>query len=39
MGVQMSWIYIAIPISMVLIIVITVERIVNIVRSRAGQEI
>lgn len=39
MGVQMSWIYIAIPISMVLIIVITVERIANIVRSRAGQEI
>lgn len=39
MGVQMSWIYIAIPISMVLIIVITAERIANIVRSRAGQEI
>ena len=39
MGVQMSWIYIAIPTSMALIIVIIVERIVNILRSRAGQEI
>ncbi len=36
MGVQMSWIYIAIPTSMALIFLISVERIANILRDRAG---
>jgi TRAP-type C4-dicarboxylate transport system permease small subunit len=34
LGVQMSWIYIAIPISMCLIVVICVERIVTLIGAR-----
>ncbi len=38
LGVQMSWIYIAIPISMGLICLICLERIVAILRGRSEQE-
>ncbi len=38
LGVQMSWIYIAIPASMALIFLICVERIVGDLRSRPGGE-
>ncbi len=38
MGVQMSWIYIAIPTSMVLILLICAERIVKILRGSSGQD-
>ena len=36
-GVQMSWIYIAIPVSMALVFLICVERIVRTLRGRAEQ--
>ena len=36
MGVQMSWIYIAVPISMALILLISIERIAAILRGRTG---
>lgn len=38
LGVQMSWIYIAIPISMGLIILICAERVLAILRAPPGQE-
>ncbi len=38
MGVQMSWIYIAIPTSMVLILLICVERIAKILRGSSDEE-
>ncbi|MEM8813131.1 MAG: TRAP transporter small permease [Pseudomonadota bacterium] len=38
LGVQMSWIYIAIPISMALIFLICAERIVGYLFSKRGQE-
>ncbi len=38
LGVQMSWIYIAIPISMGLIFLICLERTIAILRGRGGQE-
>ena len=38
LGVQMSWIYIAIPISMAMIIVISVERIINGLRAAPPPE-
>ena len=38
LGVQMSWIYIAIPISMGLIFLICLERTIAILRGRRGQE-
>ncbi len=38
LGVQMSWIYIAIPISMALIVLICAERILKILLSPSGQE-
>ena len=38
LGVQMSWIYIAIPISMGLIFLICLERTIAILRGRSGQE-
>ena len=37
MGVQMSWIYMAIPISMVLMLLICIERIVKILRGGSDQ--
>lgn len=37
MGVQMSWIYIAIPISMALILLICIERVAKILRGSSGQ--
>ncbi|MGH1479457.1 MAG: TRAP transporter small permease [Geminicoccales bacterium] len=37
LGVQMSWIYVAIPISMALIFLITAERLLALVLSRRGQ--
>lgn len=39
MGVQMAWIYIAIPTSMVLIVIIIIERIAGIVLGSAKQEV
>ena len=38
LGVQMSWIYIAIPISMAVIFLICVERAIAILRGRDGRE-
>ena len=38
MGVQMSWIYIAIPIAMALIVVICIERIAKTIRGGSGQD-
>ena len=38
LGVQMSWIYIAIPISMGLIFLICLERTIAILRGRSGQK-
>jgi len=38
LGVQMSWIYVAIPISMSLIVLICVERVVTILCAPAGPE-
>jgi len=38
LGVQMAWIYIAIPISMFLIVLISVSRILEIFRGRTGKE-
>lgn len=38
LGVQMSWIYIAIPISMCLIVLICAERIIALLRRRDGAE-
>lgn len=38
LGVQMSWIYIAIPISMCLIVLICAERIIALLRRRHGAE-
>ncbi|TRD22007.1 TRAP transporter small permease [Palleronia caenipelagi] len=38
LGVQMSWIYLAIPVSMVLIVLICLERLIHILRTPAAEE-